>query len=162
MVAEARPAADHWRARRHALGLRAVDRNRRWFVRYKLVRRLGGLLALAVLVCPLLGSRVPTVAREPKLAVSPNPAHTLALFTVQVPVQQRIAIGVYDLAGRLLRTIDPWVIGSGEPDGFVPAGIYHFEWDLRDAEGARVHPGLYFVRLTAESGVKKARVAVLQ
>jgi hypothetical protein len=87
------------------------------------------------------------------LTVSPNPAVVHSVVSIDVPIEQPIVIGVYDVSGRLLKRI---------LDCPLPVGLHHVEWDLRDAAGSRVRPGLYFVRLTSTFGGKASRVAVVQ
>jgi hypothetical protein len=85
--------------------------------------------------------------------LSANPAHRGARFGVRVDEPQQLRLSVYDVSGRALRVL---------ADGPFPAGTHEFECDLRETSGTRVHSGLYFVRLSAGSGERKARVAVVQ
>ncbi|MGH2570624.1 MAG: FlgD immunoglobulin-like domain containing protein, partial [bacterium] len=59
-----------------------------------------------------------------------------------------LAIGVYDLAGRLVRRLH---------DGPVGSGTTPFAWDGRDSEGRRVAAGMYFVRATGGRQVETAK-----
>ena len=48
-----------------------------------------------------------------------------------------VDVAVFDLAGRRLQQLD---------QGFRTAGRHEVQWDGRDASGARVRGGMYFVR----------------
>jgi hypothetical protein len=67
-------------------------------------------------------------------------------MAVAAPAQ----VGVYDVAGRRLVTL---------ANGVMPAGSQELRWDGRDAQGARVPAGIYFVRLLAAHEQVVARVA---
>ena len=48
------------------------------------------------------------------------------------------ALGIYDLGGRLVRTLHR---------GRLAAGEHHFEWNGRDDRDLRAPAGVYFIRL---------------
>ena len=66
-----------------------------------------------------------------------------------VPKATRVAIGVFDARGRRVRDL---LYAS------VDAGYHSVVWDARSADGDRVSPGIYFVRLDAEGTVRTAKV----
>jgi parallel beta-helix repeat protein len=73
----------------------------------------------------------------------PNPARDAARISYGIGASEDGAnarIDVLDLAGRRVRTL---------LDGPVTAGPHALVWDLRDADGTRVAPGMYMVRATA-------------
>jgi flagellar hook assembly protein FlgD len=53
-----------------------------------------------------------------------------------------VSIGIYDAAGRLVRTL---------VDESRPAGNFTIEWNGRDQRGRAVASGIYFYRMTAGS-----------
>ncbi|MBK7366331.1 MAG: hypothetical protein IPJ04_00095 [Candidatus Eisenbacteria bacterium] len=60
--------------------------------------------------------------------------------------------GVYDVAGRLVRTLQR---------GTLTAGAHELEWDGNTDAGRAAEAGLYFVRMTAdgrEYGTRLVRV----
>ena len=65
---------------------------------------------------------------------------------------QHVDIRVYDVAGRMVRTL------VSEPR---PAGRHSVAWDGRDAEGARMRKGMYFVRLQIGDDTRMVRVTFL-
>lgn len=80
----------------------------------------------------------------------PNPfaQSTRMMFAVErdgTPV----SIGVYDLAGRVVRRL------ANETRS---AGIHEIRWDAIDASGTRVRPGVYFVRGTIGDRPMSVRV----
>jgi parallel beta-helix repeat protein len=73
----------------------------------------------------------------------PNPASDAARISFGVGASEdgvNARIDVLDLAGRRVRTL---------LDAPVAAGPHALVWDLRDAEGTRVAPGMYMVRASA-------------
>jgi hypothetical protein len=71
---------------------------------------------------------------------SPNPATREAMIRFSVPRQARVELGVRDVSGRRVRTLE---------DGILSPGAYALPWDLDDDHGARVPNGILFVELDA-------------
>lgn len=75
----------------------------------------------------------------------PNPFQQSTRIPYGVPAAQpgaRIRVDVFDMSGRLVKTVVDGTAGSGE---------YEAVWDGRDSGGAAVASGVYFYRLTAGS-----------
>jgi len=68
----------------------------------------------------------------------PNPFHGGTTIRFAVPRDQRVALRVFDVSGRLVRSL---------VDGAVPAGRAVVQWDGRDGRGRVVSSGIYFYRL---------------
>jgi hypothetical protein len=89
-----------------------------------------------------------TVSRKVRLEVMPNLIlnTNTATITFSLPTISKVTIGIYDIAGRLVKNLVESEI--------FKAGIHQLEWDI---SGAKVSSGVFFVRLkTAEgSGVEK-------
>jgi hypothetical protein len=66
---------------------------------------------------------------------------------------ERVHIRVFDIAGRLVRTLT---------DGPQSAGMYLVSWDGRDDDGRRVQGSLYFVHVTIGDRVRKVRVTFIE
>jgi hypothetical protein len=64
-----------------------------------------------------------------------------------------VSIRVYDVAGRLVRTL---------VDGFEPAGRHLATWDGRSEQGSRMTNGVYFVHVRIGSEARQTRVTFLQ
>ncbi len=80
------------------------------------------------------------------LAVCPSPATSEAsiLFSIGEGFRTApggISLGAYDALGRLLGS-PAWEL--------TPSGTHSVMWDLRSAQGTRVSPGVYFLRLAAD------------
>ncbi len=56
-----------------------------------------------------------------------------------LPKANEITIGIYDLAGRLVKTL---------PGGTYTAGVHSINWNGYDNSGRRSNAGVYFVRLS--------------
>jgi len=85
----------------------------------------------------------PSSAR-PSIAASPNPFRSSVTLRLDLAGAATARLGVYDVAGRLVRTL---------AEGTVPASEA-LTWDGRNAAGIPVASGLYLLRL--ESGGTRA------
>ncbi len=87
----------------------------------------------------------------PRLAaVRPNPSRGPVRVAFTLPSAQRVALEVFDLGGRRVRTL---------ARGAWPAGDHEAAWDALDARGQPVPPGVYLLRLEA-AGVRTVLRAV--
>jgi hypothetical protein len=86
---------------------------------------------------------------------TPNPAATAVRLALARPLTADARVEVYDVAGRLVRTL---LAGGADSGAGVRSGS--ITWDLQDASGARVSKGVYFVRLRT-SGRTESRVLVV-
>lgn len=89
------------------------------------------------------------------LSCAPNPFHGRAWVTFDVPGEGvgRVRLGVYDVAGRLVRDL---------LDGELDGGRHSVVWDAVNRQGEAVRPGLYFCRLQTRVGTRTASVLVLR
>jgi hypothetical protein len=82
----------------------------------------------------------------------PNPAGDAARFSFALPRAARTRLEVLDVAGRRVRLL---------ADHDFTAARYEFGWDLRDAAGRRVAPGIYLLRLSSGVESRTRRLVVL-
>ncbi len=71
----------------------------------------------------------------------PNPARAVTHLAWTLASPSRVRIAIYDLRGRFVR---------GWSGAAIAPGSHSTEWDLRDASGRPVAPGVYFVRLDTD------------
>jgi hypothetical protein len=81
----------------------------------------------------------------------PNPFGGSTTIAFDLAREAEVAIDVFNPAGRIVRRLSP---------GTLPAGPHAIVWDGAGDGGARLTPGVYFVRLRAgaESAVRRAVV----
>lgn len=79
-------------------------------------------------------------------ATGANPFAEHATLTLAVPRAEAGVVRVYDVQGKVVRTL---------AEGRFAAGVTMLEWDGRDASGVVAAPGLYFV--AAQVGGESAR-----
>jgi hypothetical protein len=86
-------------------------------------------------------------------APAPNPSANGARLALTLPEAggPAVRVAVYALDGRLVRELVRGPLGAGR---------HELAWDTRDASGARVRPGLYFVRATLGSERRDRRLVV--
>jgi hypothetical protein len=80
---------------------------------------------------------------------APNPFREGTLIRFQLPEDRDVTVQVYDVGGRLVRTL-----GSGR----LSAGSHVTEWDGRDESGAHVPRGTYFYRVDTGRGAVSGKV----
>lgn len=94
----------------------------------------------------------PSSAARLGLTLAPNPAARDVEVSFTARAGDRWRLDVLDPAGRRVRRL-----GEGVGDGSARV----LRWDARDGQGARLRPGVYWVRLEAGREVGARRVALL-
>ena len=82
----------------------------------------------------------------------PNPVRTNTSIDFALPFRADVALGIYDVAGKKIRTLSR---------GSLPAGPHTITWDRRDRTGAVLPSGVYYLRLETPDGVLTRRMTVL-
>jgi hypothetical protein len=83
----------------------------------------------------------------------PNPSLGSVSISYSLAQESPVSLRVYNVAGRLVRTL---VSGTGE------AGPHDIVWDARDDHGVRVAAGVYFYRMNAGSWQSQRKVVFLE
>ena len=86
-------------------------------------------------------------------SVSPNPLNPLGMLTFTTRRAERVSVTVYDLSGRLVRTL--W-------NGAMAEGDHALEVDGRDDQGTPVGSGVYFYRIESPDEVETGRFTILK
>lgn len=93
----------------------------------------------------------PSAPGAVRFVAGPNPARGASALQFTLPAAGNVRLDVFDLSGRRMATLE---------DGPLGPGVHVDTWDLRDASGTRVAPGLYLARLSA-SGVNEVRRVIV-
>ena len=91
----------------------------------------------------------PVPRDQPRLVAGSAEAGAVTSLALALPAAGRARIALYDVTGRLIRTL---------VDETLPAGESAWRWDGLDAQGRPVPRGLYFARLTSDQGAATARL----
>jgi len=87
-------------------------------------------------------------------APHPNPSGDGMQVDFELPGEQKVMAEVFDMRGRLARTIASWQE--------YPAGRHSLRWDSRNDAGAPAPPGIYFIQVRARGLSSTRKVAVLR
>ncbi len=71
----------------------------------------------------------------------PNPFNPITTVSFELPVRQKVDLSIYDVSGRLVRTL---------ASGSMNAGTHEMIWDGRSMTGEAGASGVYFYRLQAD------------
>jgi hypothetical protein len=82
---------------------------------------------------------------------SGNPLTAEARIEFAVPTASHVRVAVYDITGRLV---------TGLVDDHVSEGYHAIPWNGQTSSGRPVGPGIYFVRLGSDGGVRTAKVVI--
>ncbi|MBK7046894.1 MAG: hypothetical protein IPH48_10355 [bacterium] len=86
-------------------------------------------------------------------ATGPNPSRDGAVLSYALPRAGAARLRVYDVAGRLVRTLT---------DASLPAGEGRAAWDGRDDAGRQLGGGLYFGRLETADGMVTTKLTLVR
>jgi hypothetical protein len=93
------------------------------------------------------------VARVHLRRNQPNPFNPRTTISYELPVAGRVRLAVFDLAGRLMRTL----VDEGRREG-----SYAAVWDGRDSSGREVGSGTYLARLEFGGRVETVRMGLVR
>jgi hypothetical protein len=82
----------------------------------------------------------------------PNPAREGTALGLTLPVRQSVSAAVFDMEGRLVRTLSR--------DEELPAGVHSLRWDGRGEGGKLVANGVYLVTVRAGAFAGSSKVIV--
>ncbi len=78
----------------------------------------------------------------------PNPFNSSTILRFQLPAMQSISLDVYDIQGRLLKTV---------ACGVYPAGDH-----ILDFNGSELASGMYFIRLAGSGGAEVRKITLVK
>lgn len=100
---------------------------------------------------PAVDTGEPPAPPSAPFAAYPQPARRTVSVSFETHRAGRVRAHVYDAAGRRIRTLR---------DDDEAAGTHTSTWDLTDADGRRVSPGVYFLRVRTDEGARATRIVV--
>ena len=97
------------------------------------------------------GDKDGTPGAAARVSIHPNPFNPSTMISVDLSNGETAAVRVFDVQGRLVRTLK---------NGWLGIGRHDIEWDGCDSRGRRVANGIYFVRVES-AGFHCTRKAVV-
>jgi hypothetical protein len=86
-------------------------------------------------------------------AVTPNPSRNGVHLTFSIPERVPVALKIYDVTGRLVRTL---------VDREIDPGSHAIQWSGDDDRGRRIGAGIYFIRLSGSSRCATRKIVLLR
>jgi photosystem II stability/assembly factor-like uncharacterized protein len=113
-----------------------------------------GIATLAELAVPDIDAGVPSIA-QPVFAVAswPNPFRVSTRVSFALGSQSLVIAGICGVEGRRVKSLY---------EGPLPAGRHALHWAGDDDAGAKVSPGVYFVRVQTIAGEGSVKLIVLR
>jgi len=84
---------------------------------------------------------------------SPNPFNPVTTVTYKAPADASVRLAIYNVAGRLVRTLVEGEVGTGHRT---------VVWDGRDDRGAEVESGVYFCLMEADGFRDTAKMVLMK
>ena len=104
--------------------------------------------ALTFLAVPETGVNAEIVRAASVFALNNNPLRMgPAIISLSLARPEEPRVRVFDISGRLVRTIEPGPLAAGEQ---------RISWDIRDSHGQPLESGVYFVRVALGSSEMEA------
>ncbi len=125
-----------------------TDATRRWPMAGYDPQRTGCVACtedVATGIEPGLGTRISMAAPYP------NPTNSTSVFRFTLPDPAVASLKVFDLRGRLVRTLRTGQLGAGD---------HAVNWDGQDTRGHKLASGVYLVRLQAGSETQSRRITL--
>ena len=82
----------------------------------------------------------------------PNPFNPNTTIQISIPNTEYITLKIYSSNGELIRTLD---------EGVKTSGLHNIHWDGTDELGKSLSSGIYFYKLTTESGISLSKSMIL-
>jgi len=84
----------------------------------------------------------------------PNPFNPMTLISFELPETQSVSVRVFDVTGRLVRTV--------VEDATLPAGVHGYNWNGNDDDNNPVGSGVYFYVLETSIGRLSGKMTLLK
>ena len=84
----------------------------------------------------------------------PNPFNSTTKFVLGIPAQERITLKIYDIRGRLIKTL--------LEERLLPTNYYVFSWDGRNDHGELLAGGVYYANCVSGNKQKTIKMIYLK
>lgn len=90
---------------------------------------------------------------EKSFAVYPNPFSNSTTVSFSLQQQQKVSIQVFDLEGRLIKTL---------VNEQMPAGVHQITWNATNESGSMIANGIYYLKLNAGNYSETKKLSVIK
>ena len=87
------------------------------------------------------------------ITIAPNPFSNNTSISFILPQSQKVAIQIFDMNGRLIKTI---------ANSQMQAGVHQLTWNTTNENGTAVAPGMYYLKLNAGNYVETKKMALIK
>lgn len=117
----------------------------------------GGADFWIVKLSPSIPTAVEATAANEFMSIFPNPFSNSTIISFSISQSENISLGIFDLQGRLIRTLMNESISEGE---------HTLTWDVRNGPdrsgGNEVSDGIYLLKLQTDSEMKTNAIVVVR
>ena len=100
-----------------------------------------------------IGNNEKIISATTQLKVAPNPFSNITNISFFLPQSQKISISIFDVSGRLVKTL------ANEQ---MQQGNHEIRWSANDGHGNNVSAGIYFLRIDARSYSETKKLSLIK
>lgn len=118
------------------------------------IKKTNSLITLTIPNCRL-GAEESTegVSCNNNLSVFPNPLSDAATVSFSLDQSQNVALKIFDVTGRLMRTLATET---------MDAGTHQLQWNARDEKGNVLNSGIYFLKMETQAQSETVQLSVVK
>jgi len=93
------------------------------------------------------------ISQATHLKIAPNPFSNSTTISFTLPQSQKVSIGIFDMKGRLIKTL---------ADAQMQAGTHQLIWNAKDEKGSTLSTGIYFLRMQTGNYAETKKLSVIK
>ncbi len=93
------------------------------------------------------------ISKTVQLTIAPNPFSNYTAISFSLPQSQKISITIFDMNGRLIKTL---------ADAEMQTGTHQLTWNASDEKGNAVVAGMYVLKMHAGNYVETKKIVIVK